>query len=772
MHGNPGALHTWRRTALALVMGLIGSTQLPFLPPPGCLITTALLLYFSLGWRGVSRLRLVIWLAVGLVLGAWRGLPIVADRIEANCENRAIFLTGEVEGLVEHVRRPWGPEARFVLRSVQAPASEGCSGLSRVALSWPEAPVLEPGQSVTLQVVLRRPRGLANPHLGDGALWYALQGIDAVGRVKAGQLHATPVTGWRHWHHRQRAAIQSHIASLPWSATTRALLAALTIGDSSGFSPALWQRLRELGVNHLVVISGLHLGIVAGLGFGLGRLLALPCVLRHRERIAPALPIVLALSFALVYAALAGFSLPVTRALLMLLVWLVGQWWLHPIASSDRLLLALLLILAWQPLAALTAGLWLSFAAVGLLLWLGQWRSSGASVQLLGLHLYMSLGMAPLTSGFFGGVSVVSVLANLVLLPLVAIFVVPASLAAALATLLSSPMAFSLWFAAGLPLEWLWNKGADSSVTEGYYPVSLGLAGLSLAIIAVLLLPLGRRGFLSLLLPIALALWLSVQSARLTQGFTLTVLDVGQGAAVAVQASDYALLYDTGGGDPAGPNMASRVVLPFLQRSGVSDLDLLMISHPDLDHSAGLETIRRAMPVARLLAGGAEALPHLAYPCRRGQSWVVPANRWRESIAMEVLSPAVLSGERNSDSCVLRIGYRGVYWLLPGDIEASRERSLGRELPLRSDVLLTPHHGSNTSSTWSFIKRAAPAHVVHSAGYRNRFGHPASAVLSRYQALAITQHRTDLHGAIQFTVDTQGELVVRRERERWRRYWQ
>ena len=202
----------------------------------------------------------------------------------------------------------------------------------------------------------------------------------------------------------------------------------------------------------------------------------------------------------------------------------------------------------------------------------------------------------------------------------------------------------------------------------------------------------------------------------------VTVLDVGQGTAVIIRSGDRTLVYDTGGGDPAGANMATTVLLPWLRRQGVNELDTLVISHPDNDHSAGAGTLLAALPVGRLYRGG--QVPGLAggRPCVAGQAW-----RWPGGQTFRFLSPAGSStGSSNDNSCVLQIAAAGHRLLLAGDVESAVERDLVRYWgdALASDWLLVAHHGSRTSSTYALLKTVRPATAVISSGYANRFGHP------------------------------------------------
>jgi len=209
--------------------------------------------------------------------------------------------------------------------------------------------------------------------------------------------------------------------------------------------------------------------------------------------------------------------------------------------------------------------------------------------------------------------------------------------------------------------------------------------------------------------------------------------------------------------------------VPVLRGSGIARLDLLVVSHEDMDHLGGALTVLETLEVHALASSLPRAHPiHslVAAParCAAGARW-----EW-DGVRFEFLHPP--SGwenvRRNNQSCVLRIEAAGAAMLLTGDIERAAESALAGEA-LRSDVLLVPHHGSRTSSSDEFIAAVAPRWAVVPAGYRNRFGHPAREVLARYEGAGVRLLRTDLDGAVSVTLGQ--ELQVAAERARHRRYW-
>jgi competence protein ComEC len=269
--------------------------------------------------------------------------------------------------------------------------------------------------------------------------------------------------------------------------------------------------------------------------------------------------------------------------------------------------------------------------------------------------------------------------------------------------------------------------------------------------------------------------------APLPQGqVQVHVLDVGQGLAVVVRTAHHTLLYD------AGPRFSERfdagagIVLPFLRHEGVRRLDRILISHGDNDHAGGLASVLQGIDADRVQTGELPDEPELAVlraarvpaaRCERGQAW-----QW-DGVQFAVLwPPAGDHAAGNDSSCVLRIEAGGHALLLTGDIERQAEAALLRAdaEALRSDWLLVPHHGSQTSSSAGFLAAVDPCCALVSAGYRNQFRHPAPAVVARYHERGIRVWNTALRGALQLCLGA-GESCndePRAWRESRRRWWQ
>lgn len=760
------------------VVSVIAVGQAPLLPSAWVgavlgLAAVVLLVYRRGRWRTVAACL------AGAGLALSHGQALLERRLPEACERVPMVLTGSVASLPKVTLYADGRrQQRFEFLSDPLPRAH-CRGPRRMLLNAPGEPQLTAGERWQFEVLLRRPWGLVNPGSFNMQAWYAQTGIDAVGSVRSGApaLHlAAPGAGAVHQRYRQW--LSGQILSALGEGPASAILRALVVADRSGLDHSLWTLFRQYGISHLLVISGLHVGMVAACGFLLGgliaRCLALAGIYRGGSLAGPLCALLLATG----YTALAGFSLATTRAWLMLFCFLLAALCGRPGLSWNNLLLAAAALLALNPLAALGAGFWLSFGSVACLLWLALWRPrAGLAWRWLGTHAYMCLAMLPLAGWWFGGASQVAAAANALLVPLMALVVVPLALLGVLLAAFSDSLAGSVWSFAAWPLQQLLPLGQAwaqrhphwlyAALTPTFAAVTLALVALALAV-----MPLHGLRKLLLLPPLLLPLLLPLQGQRTAHAdaVQLIALDVGQGTAVLVYDRSHALLYDTGGGVPGGPDLADSVILPLLRSRGISRLDTLVVSHSDHDHSAGLDTLRARLPVGTLLVGADMAAVPGATLCRAGMAW-----RWPGSVQVQVLAPA--AGEapnRNDGSCVLRLQAHGLNLLLPGDIGAARERELVRYWRggLASDLALAPHHGSNTSSSSAWLKQVAPTLVVYTHGRANHYGHPAAAVRERHARLGIAGHSTALEGALEWTLRPGRAPELLAHRSRLPRYWE
>jgi competence protein ComEC len=524
-----------------------------------------------------------------------------------------------------------------------------------------------------------------------------------------------------------------------------------------------------------MAISGLHIGLVAGLAFWLARRIwmrsAWLCGLWPASRGAA----LAALLAAAAYAALAGFSLPTQRALIMLAVALGAVLLARNLRPVQALAAALILVLVFDPPASLAPGFWLSFGAVAAIVYLaaGRLRRPRGAGHWMSLQLGLGLALLPLLLWFFQSAPLIAPLANALAIPWVGLVIVPMTLLATAALTI-------------VPIVGEWGLQSIELLLRPVWPVLGGLADLPLArweaptpsatalvfAVAGLMLLLAPRGVPGRWLGTVLVLpiLLGGHQGPPAGGFRLTVLDVGQGLAAVVQTSTHVLVFDAGARFGGGLDIGRAALVPFLRAGGVGEVDRLVVSHGDIDHSGGARSVLDSLPVGDVLVGpGVGALHRRQEPCRTGQHW-----SW-DGVYFSVLNPdGGVAASENDGSCVVRVDGAGGAVLLIADIEAPAESRLLATYggQLRADVLLVPHHGSRSSSSLPFLDAVEPRWAIVSAGYRNRYGFPKDAVCRRYADQGIPIRETAVEGAVTIDVHpTQGPDAPRGYRGRARRYW-
>ncbi|MEM1261803.1 MAG: DNA internalization-related competence protein ComEC/Rec2 [Pseudomonadota bacterium] len=638
-------------------------------------------------------------------------------------------------------------------------------GQRLIHVHWYRPPAQQPrlGETWRLMIRLRAPRGTVNPGGFDVERYSLAKSIDATGYVVSAAPNirlAVPapfsVLAWR-----QRVA--TRIAASMDSRDHVGLLIALALGSRHAITPSLRDLTAVTGTAHLLAVSGLHVGLAAAAGAALGRVTTVPALLfRHT---APRLLIALAaLLSATLYALAAGFALPTRRALVMLAIGLLAWLVRRPLAASNTLSVALVSVMLVWPLSVLSVSLYLSFAMVALLLvsnWRARIRASGRRrFPVVGAQLLLSVAALPLGLGVFGTVPWLGIAANLVMIPVVSLVIVPALLVVLVIPPLGSWILPLLDQLLAVLLTVLQLIGAGTQSIE--LPTHVGL----LATVAVLVwLPAHRTLRLTALLA-ALAVFNGGRSLSVDRGCAhIAVIDVGQGQAVLVKTRYTATLIDTGASWPSG-SVAASTIAPLLRRQGITRLDRLIVSHSDNDHAGGAAYIAQHFRPTTVVSG--EPLPAnvASEACRPGQRWSDGA------VTVRIVGPYGKPLSGNDASCVVQIVAGAHRVLVPGDIEARGERALlASAQGLASDVVVMPHHGSNSSSTEAFVAAVVPRYAIASSGYKNRWRFPAAAVTRRWQAYGARVLTTGSRGHIGIDICTDGLRIDGGERQRQRRWW-
>ena len=714
-------------------------------------------------------------LVLGFAWAGWRASERQAHQLIPEHEEVDLVLIGAVTDLPQI-----SASAQYFAFDIESSMAAELSPGSRVLLTWRPDPrgaasggwqTVRTGERWRFPVRLRRPRANLNPHGFDYEAALLERGIAATGQVRPRAMlrperlrpDAQTLTASID---RLRSGIRDRFAVALPEAPYRGVLVALAIGDQAAVPAAQWREFNRTGISHLMSISGLHITMLASLAALLvtrlgGWIPGLP-LLWPLGRLAP----VAGALAAAAYCVIAGLGVPAQRTLYMLLAGTLAQMLDRPPAPARALALALVLVVLIDPWATLSAGFWLSFGAVALLFHAGSVAGGEPFVRAwLRTQAVVTVGLAPLTLAIFGQVSLIGPLMNLIAIPLVSGLITPLSLIAAAAPfdaparLAHSLLALTLPIvnaAAALPhAAWVQHTPAPWTIV--------------LAVIASAWLlapwPVRARGAaLLLFVPMLVVLpdRVAADSAR------IDVLDVGQGLAVVIRTAHHTVLFDTG--PPGGSSDAGqRIVLPFLLSVGRRRVDDLVISHPDADHAGGAGSLLAQLPVSALWLPRAALLPpslerarempavRERHACETGSRWTL------DGVRFEFVHPGpdmpLPNRHANRASCVLRVAAGDHAMLLTGDIDRVGEAWMIAHRgasALHADVVLVPHHGSRGSSSAAFIQAVHPRFAVASAGYRNRYGHPRSEVIERYERAGAAVYRTDRDGALRIDLSAGG----------------
>lgn len=733
-------------------VGVVGFQQLMDIPPLEWVFSIPLFLLAA--WR--SRfLRLPAVMALGFLWTLVFADDIARHVLPEALAGEDLALEGYVVGLPE--KTDLGRRFEFVAESSGSHADRLRFPM-RLRLNWYDHVELASGSRWQLTVRLKPPHGFANPGSFDYEAWLFSRGIHATGYVRSGILVEPRAIrlGIDPLRQRLADAVRSQLGEAP----AGGLIVALALGERGEIEPAQWDALLMTGTNHLMAISGLHIGLVAAAVFFVTRSLwrLLPALSSRLP--APKAAAWAALASAAGYSALAGFSVPTQRAFVMVAVMMWGLLRTRPLAPIDAFAAAAMAVLIYDPLSVMTPGFWLSFGAVAVLFYglLGRWRRPGWLKGMLHAQALVFIGLAPFVLALFGQVSLIAPVANFIAVPWVGWVVAPLALVGtALVEWVPGPAGLLLVAAAQL-MSWLlvaleafaqlplatWNPGA----------LPLWVSACALLGAALVLTPRGTP-----MRALAAVFWLPLLVLRppapADGEVWFTLLDVGQGLAAVVQTARHTLVYDTGPAFGDTFDAGEAVILPYLRYQGIRHVDALVVGHSDRDHAGGLASLLKAIEVERRFAShDASAMLPGSQVCDTSVHW-----RW-DGIDFAFLNPPGSQFPNDNDnSCVLQLRAGNNALLITGDIERRAEQILlnahGKDLA--AAIMVAPHHGSRTSSSEAFLAAVQPKEALFPVGYRNRFNFPAERVVQRYRARGVGVWSTAESGALSIKFDAESE---------------
>lgn len=598
--------------------------------------------------------------------------------------------------------------------SIPRPMPHGVSFLFRAQalfkISWYGSHAnMHVGDRWRFAVSLKPPMGFHNPGGFDYKKWLIVHGIRATGYVKN---YPTPMrlssSNFKYQMiNRYRASLQKLIQQSITNPNISGLIAALATGSHDYIQSSQWPIFQRTGTNHIIAIAGLHIGIVAGIGFFL-----FGWLWRRSEYLMLWQPVPYAkaiggIIFAIIYAMLAGFTLPTQRAVLMIIVLMLSICYQREVAFWQRFVFAFCLVVILDPFSVYSETIWMSFGSVFWIVYACHHtqQSHGKFYQWWRLQLGLLIGLTPLTLFYFHQVSIVGFLANAIAVPWVAFIIIPLCLSAVFMNLFGVSICVFIFKVAGWCMTPLWyylswlsayRWSMWTHVIPRMWILWFALLGGLFFLSPYQWLPKKLNYLLGLLC------WVPLFFYRLpgpkAHEVWLTFLDVGHAVAIVIQTQHHHLLYEAG----LKNYVRSEVVLPYLEYLGLD----------------GTKTMSN-MP-----------------SCYPERYW-----EWN-GISFRVLS----------HSCELLISNGSSHVLLTGDIKHPKA--------LPADVLLVPRYGSKTSSNGQFVQTVHPHVVVFSTEKYNRYRFPSPVVVSRYQKIHAKLYSTADNGAIFIHINDKSSVQV------------
>ena len=642
----------------------------------------------------------------------------------------------------------------------------------RIFLNWKVKEVPQLSEIWQAEISLRPLSARLNFGGFDRQQWYFSKGVTAVGTVKSA-VKISDISSLR-------AEKLQQVKKQTEGLSLQGLLIALAFGERAWLDKNTWSIYQQTNTAHLIAISGLHIGLAMGIGFYLA------CVVQvflPTRFIHPYFSLVFGVLFALIYAYLAGFSVPTFRAISALVFVFFIQIMRRHYSPIQLFMLVVGFLLLCDPLMPLSVSFWLSCGAVGcLIVWyryvpfsLFQWKNHTFSpkarwiLSLFHLQFGLLIFFTPLQLFLFNGLSLSGFLANLIAVPLYSFFLVPLILFAVftngavfswqLANKLAEGITWLIsvfqgnWlnvsfnlalvltaFCGGIFMLIIWSIYREPEISSStrqikrakFFTLNLSKPLLKDERINVLRCSFGIMSLCFMIL-------LFKQLSKPT--WQVDTLDVGQGLATLIVKNGKGILYDTGPAWQSG-NMAELEILPYLQREGIT-LEKLILSHDDNDHAGGASAILKTYPNVEFITPSQRNYwENYRTFCTAGRDW-----DWQE-LHFQILSPhSIVERADNAHSCVILVDDGKHSVLLTGDAEVKNEQIFARTLG-KIDMLQVGHHGSKTSTSEYLLSQIRPDVAIISSGRWNPWKFPHYSVIERLQRYKSAVENTAISGQV------------------------
>ena len=686
--------------------------------------------------------KLLLWFLAALywcVLHQW----LIADKdMPSTNLIKKVSLIGYIASIPS--QSPYKTQFQFLIKDLDGKAVDATVLLS----CYQHCPGIHSGEYWKLQAKLKIPRNLGNPGSFDYVGWLSSHHIRWIGTIYKDSMRRQRPQNNHYPLMELRERLAKNLARLIPNPSMLGIFEALTLGLTNHIDKSQWDLFRRTGTTHLIDISGEHIALVAGLFFwlikGLWKHAGQLCLRYPAPKVASFGAVLIAIAYTLI----AGFAVPTQRSLITCCLMLCCHFQNQRLSIWQSWRYALLAVLLFEPHSVFMLGFYFSFIAVAILVLINQRLKVKGLRKMLMMQLACLFGLMPLSLYWFSYASINSLAANIIAIPFVGFIIVPLALLIAFLSpwvVIPGSVALlktclSLFLACLTVIDTADYLNIQFSFLEAISPLAIILA-------------LGVFSFIPLLIFFPAASILILASffphyEKIGMGnIRMDVLDVGQGLAVVLRTAHHTMIYDTGMKFYQSSDMGKLVIIPYLKRLGLKTLDMVVISHPDLDHRGGLLSLEKEYPIKELIVND-QRFYHRGLLCHDYPSW-----EW-DGVVFRFFSIKQAFKGRNNNCCILQISNKAGKILLSGDIEKPAEDYLVNTYGdlLASKVMLVPHHGSKTSSSLNFLTKVAPDYAVASYGFDNRYHFPHQKTLKTYQKKHIRVLNTQEHGLISISM--------------------